>query len=85
MASNGSYNNERPSSGGDAAEYSTDPASGGFFHSDYKKWVVFKKDIKAVRTRNRMVINLHVCVATLSLYLTDQEKPIWNIAGLNLP
>lgn len=37
MANNGSYSNERPSSGGDAAEYSTDPASGSFFHSDYKK------------------------------------------------
>jgi len=39
MANNGSYSNERPSSGGDAPEYSTDPASGSFFHSDYKKWV----------------------------------------------
>lgn len=37
MANNGSYSNERPSSGGDAQEYSTDPASGSFFHSDYKK------------------------------------------------
>jgi hypothetical protein len=36
MASNGSYNNERQGAG-DATEYATDPASGSFFHSDYKK------------------------------------------------
>jgi hypothetical protein len=36
MASNGSYNNERQTAG-DAPEYATDPASGSFFHSDYKK------------------------------------------------
>lgn len=32
----GSYSNERPSSASDA-DLATDPASGGFFHSDYKK------------------------------------------------
>ncbi|KAG7205130.1 hypothetical protein KM043_005501 [Ampulex compressa] len=32
----GSYSNDRPSSAGDP-ELATDPASGGFFHSDYKK------------------------------------------------
>lgn len=37
MANNGSYSNDRPSSGGDAPDYAADPASGGFFHSDYKK------------------------------------------------
>ncbi|GLH02271.1 AP-3 complex subunit beta [Gryllus bimaculatus] len=37
MANNGSYSNDRPSSGGDPPDYAADPASGGFFHSDYKK------------------------------------------------
>lgn len=37
MANNGSYSNDRPGVGGDTAEYASDPASGGFFHSDYKK------------------------------------------------
>ncbi|XP_049791279.1 AP-3 complex subunit beta-2 [Schistocerca nitens] len=37
MANNGSYSNDRPGAGGDTAEYASDPASGGFFHSDYKK------------------------------------------------
>jgi hypothetical protein len=37
MASNGSYSNERQSTAGDTPEYATDPASGSFFHSDYKK------------------------------------------------
>lgn len=32
----GSYSNDRPSSTTDP-ELATDPASGGFFHSDYKK------------------------------------------------
>ncbi|KAE8737513.1 hypothetical protein FOCC_FOCC017028 [Frankliniella occidentalis] len=36
MSNNGSYNNDRPASGVEA-ELATDPASGGFFHSDYKK------------------------------------------------
>jgi AP-3 complex subunit beta len=37
----GSYNNDRPPSAGEA-EVATDPASGGFFHSDYKKYVLYK-------------------------------------------
>ncbi|XP_033224866.1 AP-3 complex subunit beta-2 [Belonocnema kinseyi] len=37
MSNNGgSYSNDRPSSAGEP-ELGTDPASGGFFHSDYKK------------------------------------------------
>lgn len=32
----GSYSSDRPSSAGDP-ELAADPASGGFFHSDYKK------------------------------------------------
>ncbi|KAK3930683.1 AP-3 complex subunit beta-2 [Frankliniella fusca] len=36
MSNNGSYNNDRPASAVEA-ELATDPASGGFFHSDYKK------------------------------------------------
>lgn len=31
-----SYSNERPPGGIDI-EYASDPASGGFFHADYKK------------------------------------------------
>ena len=37
MANNGSYSNERPSLGGGDIDYASDPASGGFFNSDYKK------------------------------------------------
>ncbi|KAL1117858.1 hypothetical protein AAG570_004172 [Ranatra chinensis] len=37
MANNGSYSNERPSISGGEIDYATDPASGGFFISDYKK------------------------------------------------
>lgn len=37
MSNNGgSYSNDRPSSTGEP-ELATDAASGGFFHSDYKK------------------------------------------------
>lgn len=33
-----SYSNERPGAvGGIEVEYASDPASGGFFHADYKK------------------------------------------------
>lgn len=38
MSNNGgSYSIDRPSSAGEP-ELGTDPASGGFFHSDYKKY-----------------------------------------------
>lgn len=33
-----SYSNERPPSGIDV-EYAIDPASGGFFNTDYKKYI----------------------------------------------
>jgi len=36
MANNGSYSNDRPAAAADP-ESATDPASGSFFHSDYKK------------------------------------------------
>lgn len=32
-----SYSNERTPGGAIDIEYATDPASGGFFHADYKK------------------------------------------------
>lgn len=35
---NGSYSNDRASAGTDV-EFATDPASGSFFNSDYKKLV----------------------------------------------
>ncbi|PNF40561.1 AP-3 complex subunit beta-2 [Cryptotermes secundus] len=54
MASNGSYSNERPSSGGDAPEYATDPASGSFFHSDYKK----HEDLKQMLDSNKDSLKL---------------------------
>ncbi|XP_032671676.1 AP-3 complex subunit beta-2 isoform X2 [Odontomachus brunneus] len=44
----GSYSNERPSSAGDA-DLATDPASGGFFHSDYKK----HEDLKEMLDSNK--------------------------------
>ncbi|XP_065225046.1 AP-3 complex subunit beta-1 [Planococcus citri] len=37
MATNGSYSGNEKISGVSEIEYATDPASGGFFHSDYKK------------------------------------------------
>lgn len=36
MANNGSYGNERTAATADS-DYNTDPASGSFFHLDYKK------------------------------------------------
>lgn len=36
MSNNGSYKNDW-TPGGMEPDYSIDPASGGFFHSDYKK------------------------------------------------
>lgn len=36
MSNNGNYKNDWVP-GGLELEYSTDPATGGFFHSDYKK------------------------------------------------
>lgn len=39
MATNGSYSGNEKVSGVSEIEYATDPASGGFFHSDYKKLV----------------------------------------------
>ncbi|XP_069700513.1 AP-3 complex subunit beta-1 [Periplaneta americana] len=53
MASNGSYSNDRPSSG-DPPEYSTDPASGSFFHSDYKK----HEDLKQMLDSNKDSLKL---------------------------
>ena len=44
----GSYSNDRPSSTGDP-ELATDPASGGFFHSDYKK----HEDLKQMLDSNK--------------------------------
>ncbi|XP_043254894.1 AP-3 complex subunit beta-2 [Colletes gigas] len=44
----GSYSNDRPSSTADA-ELATDPASGGFFHSDYKK----HEDLKQMLDSNK--------------------------------
>lgn len=44
----GSYSSDRPSSAGDA-ELATDPASGGFFHSDYKK----HEDLKQMLDSNK--------------------------------
>ena len=38
MANNGSYGNERPITSD--IDFATDPASGGFFNSDYKKLVI---------------------------------------------
>uniref|UniRef100_A0A224X613 AP-3 complex subunit beta n=1 Tax=Panstrongylus lignarius TaxID=156445 RepID=A0A224X613_9HEMI len=37
MANNGPYSNDRPLSGAGDIDYAVDPASGGFFNSDYKK------------------------------------------------
>uniref|UniRef100_T1I5H4 AP-3 complex subunit beta n=1 Tax=Rhodnius prolixus TaxID=13249 RepID=T1I5H4_RHOPR len=37
MANNGPYSNERPLAGSGDIDYAVDPASGGFFNSDYKK------------------------------------------------
>lgn len=37
MANNGSYSNDRASAAADI-EFATDPASGSFFNSDYKKY-----------------------------------------------
>ncbi|KDR14139.1 AP-3 complex subunit beta-1 [Zootermopsis nevadensis] len=54
MASNGSYNNDRPSSGGEPPEYSADPASGSFFHSDYKK----HEDLKQMLDSNKDSLKL---------------------------
>lgn len=54
MANNGSYSNDRPSSGGDGPEYSTDPASGSFFHSDYKK----HEDLKQMLDSNKDSLKL---------------------------
>lgn len=34
-----SYSNERTQGSGLDVEFASDPASGGFFHADYKKWV----------------------------------------------
>ncbi|XP_020297079.1 AP-3 complex subunit beta-2 [Pseudomyrmex gracilis] len=44
----GSYSNERPSLAGDM-DLATDPASGGFFHSDYKK----HEDLKEMLDSNK--------------------------------
>lgn len=44
----GSYSNDRPSNTADA-ELATDPASGGFFHSDYKK----HEDLKQMLDSNK--------------------------------
>jgi hypothetical protein len=78
MASNGSYSNERPSSGGDVPEYATDPASGGFFHSDYKKWV-FLDDIKVVGTGDTKVALLFnpLTYMVLLLHFWQMGKRCW--------
>lgn len=39
-SSSTSYSNERSQGSGLEVEFASDPASGGFFHADYKKWVV---------------------------------------------
>lgn len=39
MANNSSYSNDRSSAAAGDIDYATDPASGGFFNSDYKKYV----------------------------------------------
>nr|CAD7447572.1 unnamed protein product [Timema bartmani]CAD7459430.1 unnamed protein product [Timema tahoe] len=53
MASNGSYSNDRTSSG-DPPDYAADPASGGFFHSDYKK----HDDLKQMLDSNKDSLKL---------------------------
>lgn len=39
MTTNGSYGGNEKMQGISDIEYAIDPASGGFFHSDYKKFV----------------------------------------------
>lgn len=51
MANNGSYSNDRTSAATDI-EFATDPASGSFFNSDYKKYVVI---INNQQTESRLV------------------------------
>ncbi|XP_034943244.1 AP-3 complex subunit beta-2 [Chelonus insularis] len=45
----GSYSNDRPSGGTGDSELGTDPATGGFFHSDYKK----HEDLKQMLDSNK--------------------------------
>ncbi|CAD6234241.1 GSCOCG00007677001-RA-CDS [Cotesia congregata] len=47
--SGGSYSNDRPLGASGDAELGTDPASGGFFHSDYKK----HEDLKQMLDSNK--------------------------------
>lgn len=41
MATNGSYSGNDKIQGNSEIEYASDPAAGGFFHSDYKKSVSY--------------------------------------------
>jgi AP-3 complex subunit beta len=69
MASNGSYSNERLSSGGDAPEYSTDPASGSFFHSDYR----IHEDLKQMLDSNKDGLQLEAMKRILGMFAKGRD------------
>jgi AP-3 complex subunit beta len=64
VSNNGSYSNDRGA--GFEAEYAVDPASGGFFHTDFKK----HDDLKEMLDSNKDSLKLEAMKRIIGVKLT---------------
>lgn len=64
-----SYSNERPPSGSIEVEYASDPATGGFFHTDYKK----HDDLKQMLDTNKDSLKLEAMKRIISMVAKGRD------------